>query len=100
MESWKRKVPYQNNKITFFGGCFNQKILYLKSKNNLLLYRLKLKEPERVHLPGYRIGLTVALDNDLNDWASTTGRSNGWKVRKKAEINFPLHVQTTKIDII
>jgi len=34
-----------------------------------------------VHLPGYRIGLTVAIDANLEDYAASTGRSNGFKVK-------------------
>lgn len=37
-----------------------------------------------VHLPGYRFGLTVALDADLDDYAATTGSSDGFKVKKKS----------------
>ena len=70
------KEKYRLSKIMFLN-------VDLVNNNKTISKRLKLNEPERVHLPGYRIGLTVALDNDLNDWASTTGRSNGWKVRKR-----------------
>ena len=42
--------------------------------------RVKRNELKTVHLPGYRIGLTVAMDANLDDYAATTGRSNGFKV--------------------
>ena len=41
-----------------------------------------MNQIKTVHLPGYRIGLTIAIDANLDDYAATTGRSNGFKVLK------------------